>query len=135
MGDDDDELTGTTDKLEPWTNNVFSRNTRNRVVAAARHEGVTTGQWLERCINDRLDSPDGAVPVARDRKPVDLAGLAEVMRATVTLAEASALPGMNQLAKGAAALVREGIREARGMPPRRAKAQGTPVPRLADQTE
>ncbi len=136
MGDDDDVLTGSTDKLEPWTIKVFSRNMRNRVVAAARDEGVPTGQWLERFLKDHMDTPRGAMPsMQQDRKPVDLAGLAEVMRATVTLAEASALPGMSQLAKGAAALVREGIREARGMSPRRGRVQSTPALQLGDQTD
>jgi len=135
MGDDDDVLTGIEDKLEPWTIKVFSRNMRNRVVAAARDEGVPTGQWLERFLKDNMDTPAPAMPSIQDRKPVDLVGLAEVMRATVTLAEASALPGMNQLAKGAAALVREGIREARGMPPRRAKVQSPPALQLEDQTD
>lgn len=118
MGDDDGEvLTGTTDKLEPWTIKVFSRNTRNMVVAAARDEGVTTGQWLERCIRDRMEG-GGSSAVQGQGARASVSDLAQLMQEARAMAAAAGVAVPAGMARDAFALVRQATRQARGVQPR-----------------
>jgi hypothetical protein len=43
------------DAVGPWTIKAVGTETRNRVTVAARKEGLTVGQWLERRVNEWLD--------------------------------------------------------------------------------
>ena len=118
MGDDDgDVLTGTTDKLEPWTIKVFSRNTRNMVVAAARQEGVTTGQWLERCVRDRSEG-EGPPTSQGQAARASVSDLAQLMQEARAMAQAAGVPVPAAMARDAFALVRQATRQARGVPAR-----------------
>jgi hypothetical protein len=42
------------DAMGPWTIKAVPTETRNKVIAAARQEGLTVGQWLERRVNEWL---------------------------------------------------------------------------------
>lgn len=49
----DEEVDRTpTDTMAPWTIKSVSTATRDTVVTAARKEGLTTGQWLERRVRE-----------------------------------------------------------------------------------
>jgi hypothetical protein len=54
------------DAMEPWTIKGVTTETRKRVIAAARKEGLTVGQWLERRVNGCLDHQElhGLVQIA-----------------------------------------------------------------------
>ena len=43
------------DEVGPWTIKAVPAATRQRVIVAARKEGLTVGQWLERRINEWTD--------------------------------------------------------------------------------
>jgi hypothetical protein len=43
------------DTIGPWTIKAVPTETRNRVTVAARKEGLTVGQWLERRVNEWLE--------------------------------------------------------------------------------
>ncbi|HXI56676.1 MAG TPA: hypothetical protein VNO55_11495 [Polyangia bacterium] len=40
------------DKMQPWTIKSMSTEARDMAVIAARREGLTVGQWLERVIRE-----------------------------------------------------------------------------------
>ena len=43
------------DTMGPWTIKAVPTEIRNKVTAAARKEGLTVGQWLERRVNEWLE--------------------------------------------------------------------------------
>ena len=51
------------DSVAPWTIKAVSTATRNKAIVAARKEGLTVGQWLERRIN-QWEADGGPVTVA-----------------------------------------------------------------------
>jgi hypothetical protein len=60
------------DAVAPWTIKAVPTETRNKVIVAARKEGLTVGQWLERRVNEWIEDGgpvrvNGAdmVPVSR----------------------------------------------------------------------
>jgi hypothetical protein len=61
------------DVMESWTIKGVSAETRNQVIAAAREEGLTVGQWLERLVNEWLDHQElhELVQMANDISPSD----------------------------------------------------------------
>jgi hypothetical protein len=61
------------DAIEPWTIKGVTTETRKRVIAAARKEGLTVGQWLERRVNGWLDHQElhELVQMANDLSPRD----------------------------------------------------------------
>lgn len=44
-----------TDAVGPWTIKAVGTETRHRVTVAARKEGLTVGQWLERRVNEWIE--------------------------------------------------------------------------------
>lgn len=121
----DEALVGALDTTEAWTIKAFSRTLRLAVVNAARLEGVTTGQWLERCVRDRLDV-DGTMaqralpaPGAAPTPPLDLAGLAQLLSALGTMPEGG-------LRRDAERTTRALLRQARGLSPVRGRALPQP---------
>ena len=119
---EDQTFVGVIEPTEPWTIKAFSRTLRLAVINAARLEGVTTGQWLERCVRDRLEI-DGAaaqaLPAPRappaPAPPLDLAGLAQLLGALGTLPEGG-------LRRDAERTTRAVLRQARGLSPVRSRA-------------
>ena len=59
--------------IEPWTIKGVTTETRKQVIAAARKEGLTVGQWLERQVNEWLDHQElrELVQMANDLSPRD----------------------------------------------------------------
>lgn len=55
-----------TDTVAPWTIKAVPTELRNRVIKAARQEGLTVSQWLERHVNEWLDE-GGPVHVSPDQ--------------------------------------------------------------------
>jgi hypothetical protein len=61
------------DAIELWTIKGVTTETRKQVIAAARKEGLTVGQWLERRINEWFDHRElhELVQMANDLSPRD----------------------------------------------------------------
>ena len=61
------------DAVEPWTIKGVPTETRKRVIAGARKEGLTVGQWLECRFNEWLDHQElcELVQMASDLSPRD----------------------------------------------------------------
>ena len=109
------------DSVGPWTIKAVAKATRDAVTNAARREGLTVGQWLERRV---AEWEDAGSPVARPQPTVNLGELAQVMEAARALAGDATVTVPPQLAKDALSMVRLAIRQAKGLPPpgrRRAK--------------
>ena len=116
MSDDDAALIGTTDAIRPWTIKSMPNEVRNMVVAAARDEGLTVSQWLERVIRERVAGGRPA-PVASPPPAASLGELAQLMQAARGLAEAANVPVPEPLARSALATLGRAVRQARGLPP------------------
>jgi len=114
------------DTAGPWTIKVISTATRNTVTAAARREGLTVGQWLERRVTE-WEGQGSPMPVSSP-PPVNLGELAQAMEAARALAGDAKVPVPPQLAKDGLNMVRLAIRQARGLPRRR----GPPAPTLIE---
>jgi hypothetical protein len=86
-----------TDAMAPWTIKSFPTATRNRIIAFARKEGLTVGQWVERRVEEWEDTgqplrvgaggqPDlrELVTLARELSPGDMdTALLRLARTTV----------------------------------------------------
>jgi hypothetical protein len=64
---DDESLSGPTDTAAPWTIKSVPTKTRELVTVAARKEGLTVGQWLERRVNEWV--ADGEPALVRPDQP------------------------------------------------------------------
>jgi hypothetical protein len=63
MGDTEEPLQGgTTDSIKPWTIKAVASEVRDLAIMAARREGLTTGQWLERVIRQAVADGDSRAP-------------------------------------------------------------------------
>jgi hypothetical protein len=49
------------DKMQPWTIKSMSTEARDMAVIAARREGLTVGQWLERVIREAASDQSAVV--------------------------------------------------------------------------
>jgi hypothetical protein len=104
------------DSVGPWTIKAVAKATRDAVTNAARREGLTVGQWLERRVAE-WEAAGGPVAVSRPPPAVNLGGLAQVMEAARALAGDATVAVPPQLAKDALSMVRLAIRQAKGLPP------------------
>lgn len=59
MDHDDTALVGTADSFKPWTIKSVANEVRDLANIAARREGLTVGQWLERVIRAATTESDG----------------------------------------------------------------------------
>ena len=68
------------DKMQPWTIKSMSTEARDMAVIAARREGLTVGQWLERVIREAA-SDRSAVVVNKSApaNPFDVVRLAPLV--------------------------------------------------------
>ena len=98
----------------PWTIKSLSVRTREAIVAAARREGLTVGQWLERRVAE-WEADGSPLPVASSPAP-NLGELAQVMQAARALADAAGIPVPSHLARDAFAAVKVATRQVRGLP-------------------
>lgn len=106
------------DAVGPWTIKSVSTATRAAVADAARREGLTVGQWLDRRVAEWLaDGGPVPVPAASAGPAPNLGDLAQAMQAARALAEAAGVAVPPQLARDALAAVRQATRQVRGLPP------------------
>lgn len=116
------------DAVAPWTIKSVPTRTRLAATEAARKEGLTVGQWLERRVDEWLS--DGS-PVRLGAGPGvssahSLADLAQAMDSARSLANAAGVRVPPALAKEALALVRQATRAARGLPPQLPRSRALP---------
>ena len=97
------------DTVGPRTIKSVPKATRDAVTNAARREGLTVGQWLERRVAEW--EPDGSPMPVATIAPVgpapNLGDLAQVMQAARALAEAAGVPVPPHLARDALAAVKQ----------------------------
>jgi len=126
------------DSIAPWTIKSISSKTREVATTAARKEGITVGQWLEKRVSEWLEAGSPiSIPLAPStapQAPAGLAGLAELAQlidATRQLAEAAKVPVPSTLAREAFAALRSELRKGKPAPAPRARlalaAAGTRV--------
>ena len=103
------------DTAAPWTIKSVSVATREAVTAAARREGLTVGQWLEKRVAE-WEGEGRPVPVPGGPPP-NLGDLAQAMQAARALAEAAGVPVPPHVARDAFAVLKVATRQVRGLPP------------------
>lgn len=125
----------TDDERAPWTIKSVRVETRKLAVASAMKQGVPMAEWMDRAVRTQANVdkgnqviPPGQSPPPRfapvqlpdeTGKPMDLTALADALRAVATVAGAADMPVSKSLAREASALLRQQIREARGLPGKR----------------
>jgi hypothetical protein len=67
------------DKMQPWTIKSMSTEARDLAVIAARREGLTVGQWLERVIREAASDQSSVVANKSAPDVVRLAPLVAAM--------------------------------------------------------
>ena len=121
------------DSIAPWTIKAISSKTREVATTAARKEGITVGQWLEKRVSEWLEagSPISIplAPATAPQAPAGLAELAQLIDATRQLAEAAKVPVPSTLAREAFAALRSELRKGKPAPAPRARlALAAPEP-------
>ena len=121
MSDDAEPLAGQLDPIRPWTIRAVSVEARDLAIGAARKEGVSVGQWLERRIRAWAETdppasgaaspgtPGTAVALARGKPPApDTLSEVERIAAAVRDLAAAGLPiSKATVAKVTRALVKQ----------------------------
>jgi hypothetical protein len=107
------------DTVAPWTIKAVATKTREAVTNAARREGLTVGQWLERRVAEwEAEGSPIAVPGPTATVPgANLGELAQLIEATRALAESAVVAVPPSVAKDALSMVKLAIRQAKGLPP------------------
>jgi hypothetical protein len=100
-----------TDLMAPWTIQSLPHRTREQITRAAKQEGLTVGQLLEKCFDEW--ERDGLAGPVQDGPASNLAGLAAVMEQARAMAESAGVPVPEADAKLALSLSRSVMRQAR----------------------
>lgn len=103
------------DTAAPWTIKSISVATREAVTKAARREGLTVGQWLEKRVAE-WEAEGSPVPMPSGSAP-NLGDLAQAMQAARALADAAGVPVPPHVARDAFAVLKVATRQVRGLPP------------------
>ena len=115
------------DAMAPWTIKSVSTATRNTVNAAARREGLTVGQWLEKRVAEwEADGSPVAAPASATGPSGNLTEIADMLRATTEAAQAAGIPLPKTVARQSFAILDGVQRIMLGKPPRTPR-----LPRLA----
>jgi hypothetical protein len=102
------------DAISPWTIKAVSKTTRDAITLAARKEGFTVGQWLDKRVAEWVsDGRPIHVEPSSPSAPSSLADLAKLMDSARSLAEAANVPVPPQLAKDGLSLLRQAVRQSR----------------------
>ena len=102
------------DAISPWTIKAVSKTTRDAITLAARKEGLTVGQWLDKRVAEWVsDGQPTHVEPSSPSAPSNLADLAKLMDSARSLAEAANVPVPPQLAKDGLSLLRQVVRQSR----------------------
>lgn len=104
------------DLIAPWTIKAVATETRNAVTSAARREGLTVGQWLETRVREWTEA---GAPQTHALPSLDVADLAHLVQLAQTLDDAPGLP--RDIRTHVLGLLRQHLRSARGLPPRRTR--------------
>jgi hypothetical protein len=109
--DDEEGVSGPVDAVAPWTIKAVSTATRNAVIVAARKEGLTVGQWIERRVTEW--TADGSPVRVDPGQPGSALALTRVSPAPETVSpppEApSDLAAVERVAASVAALAGAGV--------------------------
>jgi hypothetical protein len=130
MGDETDHHP--TDTMAPWTIKSVATSTRETVTAAARKEGMTVGQWLERQVREWTEAGS---PTRVAHGPTAMADVAQAMQAARAIADAAGVPLPGSLAREAFATVKLAMRQARGLAPAHPRIGGRSLPRSETQAD
>lgn len=102
------------DAISPWTIKAVSKTTRDAITLAARKDGLTVGQWLDKRVAEWVsDGRPTHVEPSSPSAPSSLADLAKLMDSARSLAEAANVPVPPQLAKDGLSLLRQAVRQSR----------------------
>lgn len=128
-----------TDKA-PWTVKSVPVEVRKLAVASASKAGETMAIWLAKAVRNQANLEAGerilppaprsasgsasALSVVTPRPPVDMAGLADLMQAAVSAAQAAGVPLSKTVARQAMALTNAQLRQARGLPEKAPRQTG-----------
>lgn len=105
------------DTAAPWTIKAIGTGTREAVIKAARQEGLTVGQWLERRVAEWLaDGSPVPVGTAPPGPAANLGDLAQLVQAATAAAAAAAVPVPPAFARAAMQAARQAMRQARPAP-------------------
>jgi hypothetical protein len=114
------------DTVSPWTIKAVAKNTRELVTNAARREGLTVGQWLERRVAE-WEAAGSPVPVKTDTPPSEPARMHAASELLGNMGRAGV-----PVQKGVAALVnrlaKRELQEVLGAKPRKPPTAALPPP-------
>lgn len=99
------------DSMGPWTIKSVSTKTRETITLAARKEGLTVGQWLDKRVSEWIE--DGSPVHVEPAAPSNLADIAQLMEATQRLAQAAGVAVSPGLAKEGLLLLRQAVKQSR----------------------
>jgi len=100
------------DTMAPWTIKSVSATTREAITKAARREGLTVGQWLEKRVGEWEE--EGSPVQMSHGAPLNLGDLAAMMQAARALAMAAKEPVPPRLARDGMGVVRRALKQAKG---------------------
>jgi hypothetical protein len=112
------------DTVAPWTIKAVPTDTRNKVIVAARKEGLTVGQWLERRVNEWLE--DGS-PVPQMNGSPASSSIEDLCRLTEAAAKLAASRKDKHLPNNLAGLLSRRLREALTTPEELARPRPQPA--------
>lgn len=128
------------DDKAPWTIKAMPQSARETATRQAKQTGQTVAEWLATAIQHQADRelrstviPPGkpgqtvAVldPASPPSPPLDLAALADAVRAATGVAQAAAeAPALRGLSRDVAGLLRDQVRLARGLAPMGRRREG-----------
>ena len=111
-------MTDPVDEIAPWTIKAVATRTRQKVMTAAKREGLTAGQWLEKRVEE-WEADGGPVPAGPARPAGDPVALLNAAAAYMQGAAAARVAGLKvsgrALSQAQAAAEAE-LRAHRGLP-------------------
>ena len=103
-----------TDNPKPWSIRGVHPEVRNAALSAARREGLTIGDWLDRAIRSHIKSGRKQGENLPDTPVIQATDLSDAERLVSMIAQLSAAgaPIPKSVAAKAYALIRDGLKEA-----------------------
>ena len=116
------------DMIGPWTIKAVPTETRNKVIVAARKEGLTVGQWLERRVNEWLEDGSPVQQMNGSPSPTSIDDLCRLAEAAAKLA---ASRKDKHLPNNLAGLLSRRLRDALSTPEELARPRQIPPKQIA----
>lgn len=103
-----------TDDPKPWSIRGVHPEVRNAALSAARREGLTIGDWLDRAIRSHIKSGRKQEEILSDTPVRQATDLSDAERLVSMIAQLSAAgaPIPKSVATKAYALIRDGLKDA-----------------------